>query len=328
MWNTEISNLSREAANTTRHGCRSACREEHALVLFRSRSLRTILLFLFLLNGRTLVHAAALYWDTNDAMAGCGTGNSDWFANNWSTDPAGTVATTLWVGGSDAVFSAGSDATGSLNITTSSTHVLIGNLSVEEGSINVTGSESIQFSGNQTWTVNPGTSLSVANDLTNNNGRTLTLNSLGDTTLGGTLNGYGSLNMMGTGSLTLSGSNSFAGLTLRRSAEYRQFYRAQRYIHHSRRHDRQYQRRGDASKRQPSPEMERQLLFRRGRRRRPRFEPRHRRGHAWHQPNDHRRQRNSDCRRSGLWQLLLDESRPRYARPRRLQYLHRSGDAN
>src|SRR5438046_3151556 len=57
----------------------------------------------------------ALYWDANGSAAGAGgpTPTGTWGVDaNWSTNSFGTNNTTGWVSNSIAVFSAGSDATG------------------------------------------------------------------------------------------------------------------------------------------------------------------------------------------------------------------------
>lgn len=170
--------------------------------------------FGLLLPSHSAVVGAVLYWDTNGAVAGCGTGSGDWLASNWSTDSAGTLVTGSWTDSSDPVFSAGSDATGALAISTAGGNVFIGNLTVEEGDVDILGSGYLGIAGNRTWTVNPGASLSIASNISNPNGRTLTIHSLGDTILSGDLAGYGGLSMTGTGSLTVAGSKAFRALNL------------------------------------------------------------------------------------------------------------------
>ncbi len=69
-------------------------------------------------------HSAVKYWDNNGATAGAGgtapTGTWDVATSTkWNTDPAGTNTTTTFDAGDIAVFSAGTDATGSYTITVS-----------------------------------------------------------------------------------------------------------------------------------------------------------------------------------------------------------------
>lgn len=207
MRNAVIPMLRRETTISADPSYLPARRVDEGCVRRRYLSLGALLLLLLLLlNGWAADgRAGTLYWDSNGAVPGCGTGNGDWVTSNWSTDPLGAAATSPWTDGSDAVFSAGSDATGDVNITASTGDVLVGNLSVEEGSVSIAGSGSLRFSGNQTWTVNAGTGLSVANNVTNVNGTTLTINSLGNTTLSGALTGNSGLTKTGAGGLTLSG---------------------------------------------------------------------------------------------------------------------------
>src|SRR5437667_4800965 len=67
--------------------------------------------------------AANLYWDVNGATAGGAsttTATGSWSSTNtnWSTDPLGAVATTVWGGaGNTAVFAAGTNVTGSYTVT-------------------------------------------------------------------------------------------------------------------------------------------------------------------------------------------------------------------
>jgi autotransporter-associated beta strand protein len=69
----------------------------------------------------TVTEGEGSYWDINGATAGAG-GTSPagtWTSGStfWSNSPAGSVATAPWVSGRNAVFSAGSDATGSYTVT-------------------------------------------------------------------------------------------------------------------------------------------------------------------------------------------------------------------
>ena len=62
------------------------------------------------------------YWDLNGTVAGAGatpSGTWDNSSTNWSSSSAGTVATGVWGGIADAVFSAGTDATNPYTITVS-----------------------------------------------------------------------------------------------------------------------------------------------------------------------------------------------------------------
>ena len=82
------------------------------------------------------------YWDLNGATAGAGatpTGTWDGVTSNWSASALGDVATSVWPGTAyKAVFSAGTDATGSYTVTVSGTQNASA-LSFEEGSATLTG---------------------------------------------------------------------------------------------------------------------------------------------------------------------------------------------
>ncbi len=71
------------------------------------------------------IFAGNLYWDINGATAGAGgpspSGTWDTSSTDWTTSSAGTAVTTTWTDGNTAVFSAGTDATGSYTITLSGT---------------------------------------------------------------------------------------------------------------------------------------------------------------------------------------------------------------
>ncbi|HEX9048045.1 MAG TPA: hypothetical protein VF988_13555, partial [Verrucomicrobiae bacterium] len=71
--------------------------------------------------------AANLYWDINGAAAGAGgatpAGTWSTSAANWTTDSTGASATAVWNNGDNAVFSAGTDATGNYSVTVSSVTV-------------------------------------------------------------------------------------------------------------------------------------------------------------------------------------------------------------
>jgi len=93
---------------------------------------------------QTSVHCGIKYWDIDGATADAGgpTPSGTWDTGktaNWTTDPGGASAGTTWADGEDAVFSAGTDATGTFTITLDSTVLYsaqtAGNLTVEEGNL-------------------------------------------------------------------------------------------------------------------------------------------------------------------------------------------------
>lgn len=78
------------------------------------------------------------YWDINGATAGAGGGSphGSWQGANWTTNPNGTSPTLAWTDGSDAVFSAGNDATGPYTVDLDAP-VIVRDLSVFNGQVTV-----------------------------------------------------------------------------------------------------------------------------------------------------------------------------------------------
>jgi fibronectin-binding autotransporter adhesin len=102
-----------------------------------------------LLTGATGAFGQTLYWDTNGATAGTGANPAGTWSTgvaNWSANSAGTSGTIVnWANWSAAVFSAGTNGTGSYAVTVSG-NVGISSLTIEEGLPTFTGG-TIQFSG-------------------------------------------------------------------------------------------------------------------------------------------------------------------------------------
>ena len=159
------------------------------------------------------VAAASLYWDTNGATAGAGSSPSGTWsgtAADWTTKSAGNIATVGWTSGDTAVFSAGTDATGSFTVNVVGTQTLAG-LTVQDGSPTLAGG-TLSFSGSAP-------AINVAA------GSTATLNSLidsstgfvkkGDGTLivGNTSNAYTGATKVNAGTLQLGAANVLPGDT-------------------------------------------------------------------------------------------------------------------
>ncbi len=160
------------------------------------------------------LRAATKYWDIDGATPGAGgatpagTWNTGGLAN-WTTSSTGSAAGTTWASGDDAVFSAGTDATGvfavTLDAAASPPVQNAGNLTVEEGIVTIVGGDLLYLN------VGGGTAgkgiINVAGSATAAIAAPLddTYGSLGDDT--------GILTKTGTGTLTLS-SNSFYGTTV------------------------------------------------------------------------------------------------------------------
>ena len=141
------------------------------------------------------VQGATKYWDIDGATPGAGGPNPSgiWDTGttaNWTTDSTGSSAGTMWSFGDDAVFSAGSDATGAFTVDASSGPTA-GNLTTEEGDVTISGALNV---GNAT--AGKGI-ISVAAGATNTISATI---SGGDDT--------GTIRKTGPGTLTLSADNS------------------------------------------------------------------------------------------------------------------------
>jgi autotransporter-associated beta strand protein len=130
------------------------------------------------------LNAQTLYWDIDGATPGAGGAApagvwDNGTTLNWTTDSTGSIATQGWVVDGDAVFSAGTDATGSYTVTIADLPQ-IKSLTVEEGGTILQG-------GNLTFGTNPGV-ISVAAGATWNN------------------SGAGSGDIAGTAGLTKTGA--------------------------------------------------------------------------------------------------------------------------
>lgn len=89
------------------------------------------------------VSQAQLYWDTNGATAGAGgtspSGLWDTSTSNWNDTIDGRGGASRWVDGSDAVFSAGTDATGAFTVTVTPANLSVGAIKFEEGAVTING---------------------------------------------------------------------------------------------------------------------------------------------------------------------------------------------
>ena len=104
-------------------------------------------LICFALGGAS-VHAA-LYWDSNGTADGAGaTPTGTWGTDAfWNATADGTTTSpAAWVPGEDAVFSAGTDATGPFTVTINGNQTA-GNLTVEEGTLTISGGDSLNVGG-------------------------------------------------------------------------------------------------------------------------------------------------------------------------------------
>jgi fibronectin-binding autotransporter adhesin len=142
-----------------------------------------------------------LYWDTNGTSVGATnttTAAGTWGTNNyWTTDPAGLIATRSWISASDAVFSAGSNATGSFTVTVSGSQA-VRNLTVRNGTITFS-SGTLQIAPGAQWNNSTANLASVTASIRYTN--TLTIKS--------GIWGLTSASSVGTGGLTIDGPDAY-----------------------------------------------------------------------------------------------------------------------
>jgi len=153
---------------------------------------------------------ATLYWDTNGSTYGAGstpTGTWSTSASNkdWNSSILGTSTTAQWTDGSNAVFSAGTDATGSFNVTVSGT-VNANSLTVSMGAPTLTGG-TINLSGSpaNVWVISGATG-TINSVITGSNG--LTKIGAGTLVLGNSANTYTGATTISAGTLQLATSNA------------------------------------------------------------------------------------------------------------------------
>ncbi|MBL9214950.1 MAG: autotransporter-associated beta strand repeat-containing protein [Opitutaceae bacterium] len=134
------------------------------------------------------------YWDRNGATTGAGTtptGTWDTTSANWNTNSGGTTAAETFTSGGNAVFSAGTNATGTYTVTVSGTQN-VSSINVQEGTPTFTGG-TINFSDSTP-------------DFTVGSGRTVTVNS--------NISGTNGLNKLGAGTLVFASSDkTYTGTT-------------------------------------------------------------------------------------------------------------------
>jgi len=141
-----------------------------------------------LLGTAPIAKAAILYWDSNGTTVGAGTTpTGNWLTSNfWGSSLDGTTSTGAWTDGNDAVFSAGTDATGASTITiTAGSNVSAVSLTFEEGTVTVGGStnNNLTLTGTGNITVNSGSFAEIGNGTTMNLAGTVGITKLGAGTL-------------------------------------------------------------------------------------------------------------------------------------------------
>lgn len=143
----------------------------------------------------TVLGTPALHWDLNGAAAGAGgpSPSGVWdTGTTWNTAEDGTGAGTAWVGGRVARFAAGSDATDAYTVTVSGTRDVAG-LEFQEGAVTLSGGE-LRITDDAPVTVATGRTATIASRIADN-GTAWFLAKAGD------------------GTLVLTGSNSYTGVT-------------------------------------------------------------------------------------------------------------------
>jgi len=177
--------------------------------------------------GGTAIQAATYYWDLNGPTTGAGgpTPSGTWDIGttmNWSTDSAGGVATSAWANGNDAVFSAGTDATGAFSITLSGSPTA-GNLTVEEGAVTISGGTTLGVGGGADGKgiirAMPNAAITI-NSTVQGWDANLMLSLVGTNSTTGTINGtivnaspYTRVEKREPGTWVLTGTNTYSGVT-------------------------------------------------------------------------------------------------------------------
>lgn len=168
-----------------------------------------------------LAAQTTLYWDANTASTvGAGaTPTGDWRAsggnsdsNRWNTSSTGLGGTiSKWGTGTEAVFSAGNDATNAYTVTVLGT-INVSSISVEEGSPTFTGSTITFNDASPDFTVGSGLSTTVNSGIAGTNG----LNKLGDGTLifGSSDKAYTGTTTVSAGILQLNFNQTFGTVNL------------------------------------------------------------------------------------------------------------------
>lgn len=176
---------------------------------------------LLALVAASAIQAQTLYFDRNGTTSGSGVVNGssyNWNSNFWSTNVNGTSSTSGWTAGAIANFSAGTDAATLSYTANINANTIVGGIQLQDGNVTVGGNSTLILTGTPVFDVSSGRTLTVnrpvflSNTSTN---RTLNVTGAGNTTLTGVVsNGNSSGSSIlktGTGTLTLSGANTFSG---------------------------------------------------------------------------------------------------------------------
>jgi autotransporter-associated beta strand protein len=173
-------------------------------------------------------YAATLTWDANGATALQSDGAGVWLTANQWWDGSANVT---WTSGDDAIFGNGgaggavtldsgttvnsltfSSFTGTYTIGTAGSTITLNNgITMNSGAGAATIISPITLGAAQSWTNNSSSLLTVGTGAVTNGGFLLTVGGTGNTTVSSVIGGLGGLTKTGTGLLTLSGANTFAG---------------------------------------------------------------------------------------------------------------------
>lgn len=161
-------------------------------------------------NGIQIVQLPTSYWDINGSTAGAGGGASPggtWSntTTNWSSASAGNVATARWTSGNLAVFSAGTNATGSYTVTVSGTQTA-SSVIIEEGSPTFTGGTITLNGTTPQINVAAGSTATVNSQISSTAG--LYKTGSGTLVVGNNANAYSGPTVVRAGTLTLGASNA------------------------------------------------------------------------------------------------------------------------
>jgi fibronectin-binding autotransporter adhesin len=131
----------------------------------KSFTFKLILSLCFMLGALAMLmpdaNAAVKYWDGNGDTAGAGAAPAGTWSTSafWSTASDGTATPAVWISGDDAVFSAGTDATGAFTVTLGS--ATAGSISLEEGTVSLGGTGAVTLGAGDV-TISSGAVLSTS----------------------------------------------------------------------------------------------------------------------------------------------------------------------
>jgi fibronectin-binding autotransporter adhesin len=169
-----------------------------------------------LILGTLVVTAhAQLYWDVDTiSSAGAGGGTTPsgtWdtgITPNWNVNSNGTGIPGIWTDGSDAIFSAGSSATGTYTVTLGGT-VGANSVTFKDGNATISGGTELDLTGTGTITTLTGATGTISSAL-NTSATSPIIDGAGNLTISGPLSGFNTLTKNGTGTATLSTSDNTA----------------------------------------------------------------------------------------------------------------------